>query len=563
MSSESEKEPDGRHRVVVIGGGMAGARLAQQLAAVSEAADATAAGGAAPAGGTTAAAAPVVTVTVIGEEPHAPYNRVLLAEVLAGRYAPEVVALPAPAAHHLRGVRAVRIDRGPRTVHCDDGRRVPYDTLVLATGSNPVLPPLRGLFEADSHELPEGVHAFRTMDDCLTLAAAVREPGVRVVVIGGGLLGVSAARALAQRGAQVVLAHQGEHLMERQVDAHAAGVLRAHLEALGVEVHTECRVRGLRTEAARGADASSTPTSRRPAGGADRGPRAPRGRRAPVPRAVRAVVLADGFTLDTDLVVFACGVRPRVGLARAAGLDVARGVVVDDELRTSDPSIHAIGDCAEHDGVVYGLAGPAQEQADVLARAIAARLRDPDQPRDHDRVRDADQPRDADHRHHAGDQDGHQATHQPGHHGSGGDAPHRYRGTRALTRLTLAAPPAAAARPATDDPATGSPAAAHPTTAVPQADAPAAAPAATAAVCGPLDLATFGEAVPAPGDDVVQLSDATRGAYRKVVVRQDRLVGGILLGDLGTVGALARAWEGDAPLPAAPLLHLLTNDGGS
>ncbi|WP_431044573.1 NAD(P)/FAD-dependent oxidoreductase [Streptomyces sp. P1-3] len=555
MSSESEKEPDGRHRVVVIGGGMAGARLAQQLAVASEAA------------GAGAAAAPAVTV--IGEEPHAPYNRVLLAEVLAGRYAPEVVALPTPAAHHLRGVRAVRIDRGPRTVHCDDGRLVPYDTLVLATGSNPVLPPLRGLFETGGtswghrpaavlgdrfgggRELPDGVHAFRTMDDCLTLAASVR-PGVRAVVIGGGLLGVSAARALAQRGAQVVLAHQGEHLMERQVDAHAAGLLRTHLEAMGVEVHTECRVRGLRTDLvacadpagaqpapmatgtsgtrpadtatdtgdARPADAADAP---RPARGADRGHRAPRAGRAPAPRAVRAVVLADGFALDTDIVVFACGVRPRVGLAHAAGLDVARGVLVDDELRTSDPYIHAIGDCAEHDGVVYGLAGPAQEQADVLARAIAARLRDPGP-------------------HQAGNQVGNQR---------GDAAAHRYRGTRALTRLTLSAPPAAAP-PAADA----------------LADAPAdalsaTATAADAAAGGPLDLATFGEATPAPGDDVVQLSDATRGAYRKVVVRQDRLVGGILLGDLGTVGALARAWEGDAPLPAAPLLHLLTNDGGS
>ncbi|WP_158104806.1 FAD-dependent oxidoreductase, partial [Streptomyces milbemycinicus] len=118
--------------------------------------------------------------------------------------------------------------------------------LVLATGSNPVLPPLRGLFEPHGHDLPDGVHAFRTMDDCLALAAAIR-PGVRAVVIGGGLLGVSAARALAQRGAQVVLAHQGEHLMERQLDTGAAEMLRRHVAALGVEVHTECRVRGLRT----------------------------------------------------------------------------------------------------------------------------------------------------------------------------------------------------------------------------------------------------------------------------------------------------------------------------
>ncbi|OMI38163.1 putative FAD-dependent pyridine nucleotide reductase [Streptomyces sparsogenes DSM 40356] len=436
--------------MVVVGGGMAGTRLAQQLAATA------AEGG--------------VEVTVIGEEPHPAYNRVLLAEVLAGRYAPDVIALPAPAAaRRLGGVRAVRIDRDPGEVVCDDGRRVPYDSLVLATGSNPVLPPLRGLFGPHGHELPDGVHAFRTMDDCLALAAAVR-PGVRAVVIGGGLLGVSAARALAQRGAQVVLAHQGEHLMERQLDAGASEVLRRHVETLGVEVHTECRVRGLRTRPPEGGGST-----------ADGGGKAVGGSAV---SAVSAVELADGYALEADLVVLACGVRPRVGLARAAGLEVARGVVVDDELRTSDPRVFAIGDCAEHDGVLYGLAGPAQDQADMLARVL-----------------------------------GHRAAH-------GHETGPRYKGSRTLTRLTLAA----AHRPLG---------------------------------LAPLDLAAFGETTPAPGDDVVHLADATRNAYRKVVVRGDRLVGGILLGDLGSVGALARTWEGDEPLPSAPLLHLLTNDGGS
>ncbi|MFI8995065.1 NAD(P)/FAD-dependent oxidoreductase [Streptomyces sp. NPDC053542] len=417
-----------KQRVVVIGGGMAAARLARQLG-TGDSQDAR------------------YTVTVIGEEPHAPYNRVLLAEVLAGRYTPEVIALPAvPGARWLSGVRAVRVDRDVRLVHCDDGRAVPYDVLVLATGSNPVLPPLRGLFAPGAGELPRGVHPFRTLDDCSALAGS---EGRRAVVIGGGLLGVSAARALAERGAQVVLAHQGEHLMERQLDEEAGELLRTHLHDLGVEVHTECRVRGLRTGDG----------------------------------AVRAVELADGYALDADLVVLACGVRPRTGLAAAAGLTVRRGIVVDDALRTDDPRIFAIGDCAEHDGVTYGLAGPALEQADLLA----ARLLDD-------------------------------------------DAPRSYRGTRALTRLTLGGP------------SSGS--------------GPASGPASV------LDLAAFGETTPAPGDDVIRLSDATRSAYRRVVVRGDRLVGGILLGDLGTVGALARTWEGDEPLPAAPVLHLLTNDGG-
>ncbi|GAA2580440.1 FAD-dependent oxidoreductase [Streptomyces roseoviolaceus] len=398
---------------MVIGTGLAGVRLARRLGEL----------------GTPA--------LLIGEEEHRPYNRVLLAEVLAGRYSPEVIALPAPA--ELTRGRVTGIDRDARTVACADGSVIAYDRLVLATGSNPVLPPLRGLF-TENHQLPEGVHAFRTMDDCLGLSKAVR-PGARAVVIGGGLLGVSAARALALRGAQVVLAQQSERLMERQLDPAASKLVKRHLTELGVEVHTECRVRDVRC----------------------------------VGGAVRSVEMADGYALDADLVVVACGVRPRVGLAQAAGLDVRKGIVVDDELRTSDPYIHAIGDCAQHDGVLYGLATPALEQADTLAESLA------------------------------------------------GDATARYTGTRSLTRLTL----------------TG-----HDS---------------------PFDLAAFGETEALPGDDVVQLADATRGTYRKVVVRDDRLVGGVLVGELGTVGALARAWEGAEPLPSdgGPLLHLLTNDGGS
>ncbi|MEU6550167.1 FAD-dependent oxidoreductase [Streptomyces sp. NPDC046915] len=400
-------------RVVVIGTGLAGVRLARRLGEL----------------GTPA--------LLVGEEEHRPYNRVLLAEVLAGRYAPEVITLPAP--EGLVRTRVTGIDRAARRVRCADGSVIAYDTLVLATGSNPVLPPLRGLFTPD-HELPEGVHAFRTMDDCLGLSKAVR-PGVRAVVIGGGLLGVSAARALAVRGAQVVLAQQGERLMERQLDPAASKLVRRHLEDLGAEVHTECRVRDVRCVAG----------------------------------AVRSVEMADGYALDADLVVLACGVHPRTGLAEDAGLAVHKGILVDDELRTSDPHIHAIGDCAQHDGTVYGLATPALEQAEALAELLAGR------------------------------------------------ASARYTGTRSLTRLTL----------------TGQD--------------------------SPFDLAAFGEPEPRPGDDVVQLTDATRGTYRKVVVRDDRLVGGVLVGELGTVGALARAWEGAEPLPTdgGPLLHLLTNDGGS
>ncbi|MEV7279796.1 FAD-dependent oxidoreductase [Streptomyces sp. NPDC093111] len=429
-------------RIVVVGGGTAGARLAQRL-----------------------------PVTLLGEEPHAPYNRVLLADVLAGRYGPEVIALPGTREPARLGVRAVRIDRAARTVECADGSLVGYDRLVLATGSAPVLPPLRGL---RGTEPPSGVHPFRTLDDCLALRALVR-PGTRAVVVGGGLLGVSAARALAALGAGVVLTQQGEHLMESQLDRTSSALLQEHLEARGVEVHTECRVSGLRRH--RGA--------------------------------VTAVELADGYVLDADVVILACGVRPRVALARDAGLEVRRGVVVDDELRTSDPYVHAIGDCAEHRDRVYGLAGPALDQADVLAELLTAEAE--------------------------AEALGGTGSGSGTGRGPGSPAAPRYTGTRALTRLTLAGP-------AADTIDTLG----------------------TLDTLGPLDLATFGETTPTPGDDVVQLTDATRRAYRKVVVRGDRLVGGVLLGDLASVGTLARTWEGDEALPEdAPLLHLLTHDGGS
>ncbi|MGW1508742.1 NAD(P)/FAD-dependent oxidoreductase [Streptomyces sp. NPDC002394] len=499
--------------MVVVGGGTAGARLAQRL-----------------------------PVTLLGEEPHAPYNRVLLADVLAGRYAPEVIALPAPREPVRLGVRAVRIDRAARTVECADGSLVAYDRLVLATGSNPVLPPLRGLRGA---VLPAGVHPFRTLDDCLALRALVR-PGVRAVVIGGGLLGVSAARALAALGADVVLTQQGERLMERQLDSHASALLRSHVESLGVEVHTECRVSGLRQR-----DGTVT-----------------------------AVELADGYVLDAQVVVLACGVRPRVSLARSAGLSVAAGIVVDDELRTSDPSIHAIGDCAEHAGHVYGLAGPALEQADVLADLLLAETSalsgGPSAGTSAPAPREAATapvpgvaPLPCGQSSRSGGPPWTKSSGE-GRVGTRDGALSGASAFRALTRTTGDGAQGVRAQAREPLAPAGAPSAV-PTRSAPAERLPTARYTGTRALTRltlggphPLDLAAFGQVTPEPGDDVVQLTDATRAAYRKVVVRGDRLVGGVLLGDLAAVGALARAWEGDEALPdEAPLLHLLTHDGGS
>ncbi|WP_042389834.1 NAD(P)/FAD-dependent oxidoreductase [Streptacidiphilus melanogenes] len=402
-----------RRRIAVVGAGMAAARFAERYFAL---------GGRA-------------RVTLYGSEPRAPYNRVLLADVLTGRYDAEAITLPVGDAELRPGAEVVALDLGARLLTLADGGTEAYDELVLATGANPVLPPVRGLRRADGRGLREGVHALRTLADCARLAEDAMD-AKRAVVIGGGVLGVSAARALAALGPQVEIVHQGPHLIERQLDEEAAAALRDALRTLGVEVYLGNRARAL-TEAGE-------------------------------------VELADGYRLSTDLTVLACGVRPRTALAHAAGLAVGRGVLVDDSLAASVsdaplpdgsvPHVFAIGDCTEHAGVVHGLAGPAWEQADVLA----ARL-------------------------------------------SGADPEARYTGSRPLARLSA----------------------------------------------GPIEYAAYGEVHADAGTDVLQLTDATRGSYKKLVLRGERLVGAILLGDLATVGDLARALERDAALPEQPL-HLLT-----
>ncbi|MCZ0979558.1 FAD-dependent oxidoreductase [Streptomyces diastatochromogenes] len=353
----------------------------------------------------------------------------------------------------------------------------------------------------------------------------------------------------------------------------ASALLRSHVESLGVEVHTECRVGGLRQ----------------------------------LDGAVTAVELADGYVLDAQVVVLACGVRPRVSLARSAGLSVATGIVIDDALRTSDPFIHAIGDCAEHAGQVYGLAGPALEQADVLADLLLAETAagaggDSAVPSGDSAVAGGDSavasgpaPREAATASGPGGAPPLWAIVPLG--GTGGHtdgalsgasafrAPARTTGDGAPGVRVQALKPLAPAGRGSVVPTRSAPAERLPTTrAAGTGTAPAERPSDTGAQPAPaprytgtraltrltlggprpLDLAAFGRVAPEAGDEVVQLTDATRAAYRKVVVRGDRLVGGVLLGDLAAVGALARAWEGDEALSEeAPLIHLLTHDGGS
>jgi assimilatory nitrate reductase electron transfer subunit len=299
---------------VVVGAGMAAMRLVELLVARGH-----------------------TDVTVLGDEPHAPYNRILLSAVLEGSHRLEALTLREPAwyADHgvdLRlGARVLEIGRNVREVMLADGTRIGYDRLVLATGSIPTLPPIRGLVRMDGR-LHEKVHAFRSLDDCLRLLDALAHAR-RAVVVGGGLLGLQIARAVSVRGLDTEVVEGGEYLLRSQVDAKAGRILARDLQRLGTTVYTGARAVRL----------------------TDNG-----------------LVLDNGFTLAGDLVVLTAGGRPSTTLARRAGLAVRRGVVVDDALASvDDPRIHAIGDCAEHAGRSTGFVPPAWEQAGILADRLA------------------------------------------------------------------------------------------------------------------------------------------------------------------------------------------------
>jgi len=301
--------------LVIIGNGMAAARLVDEMAKH---------------------ALGRYAIAVVGEEPRLAYNRVLLSMLLADEVAPADVELKPAQWWRDRGVtlrygsRAAALDVAARTVALADGGRLAFSKAVIATGSRPIRLDIPGIDLA-------GVTTFRDIAD----VAAMREqapPGTRVVVIGGGLLGLEAAHGLAKAGARVTLVHLMDRLMERQLDPVAASMLRRAVEARGVEVLLAVETR-----------------------------------RVIGTRRVEAVELRGGRIIPADLVVVAVGVRPNVELATQAGIAVNRGIVVDDGLATSAHDVFAIGECAEHRGQCYGLVEPAYEQAAVLARRLAGR----------------------------------------------------------------------------------------------------------------------------------------------------------------------------------------------
>ncbi|MEU1589307.1 FAD-dependent oxidoreductase [Micromonospora sp. NPDC005710] len=385
-------------RVVIVGNGMAGARLAGELHAREG----------------------DRKVTVLGAEPHRAYNRILLSTLLAGRIDEPDVELTEAAGHGVdrrSGVPVIAVDRPAREVRTGDGERIGYDHLVLATGARAVVPALPGL---DPANLPERVVPFRTLDDCRRILAAA--DGARTaLVLGGGLLGLEAARGLATRGLATTVVHPRAHLMERQLDPAAGAVLAGTLGGLGVTVELGVSATAVTADA----------------------------------DGVR-LDLADGRSLHADLLVLSCGVRPDTALAQAAGLAVRRGVVVDDRLRTTDRCISAIGDCAEHDGVLTGLVAPAWAQAQVLADVL-----------------------------------------------TGTDPLARYRPRPVVTRLKAAG----------------------------------------------IDLASMGDAAGGGPGEELTFADPTRGTYARLRIRDERLIGAILLGDNPAVGTVIQLFDRGHPVP--------------
>nr|WP_209982191.1 nitrite reductase large subunit NirB [Azospirillum picis] len=302
-----------KERLVVVGNGMAGMKTVEELLAKAPGR---------------------YEITVFGAEPHPNYNRIMLSPVLAGEKTFEQIVLQGRDWYDANGITLLTgepvegIDRTAKTVISRAGRVVPYDRLLIATGSMPFIIPVPG------STLP-GVIGFRDLADVDAMLAAAAKGG-RAVVIGGGLLGLEAANGLRVKGMEVTVIHLMPTLMERQLDPSAGILLQRELERRGIDVLT-------------GADTAEIIGTEH----------------------VTGVRLKDGRDLPADIVVMAVGIRPNMALGKAAGLDCGRGIRVDDRMRTSDPSIYAVGECVEHRGLTYGLVAPLFEMAKVLAGDLA------------------------------------------------------------------------------------------------------------------------------------------------------------------------------------------------
>jgi nitrite reductase (NADH) large subunit len=311
-----------KQRLVVIGNGMAGARLVEEVVAR---------------GGSD-----LFEIVVFGDEPYGNYNRILLSSMLAGTHDPKDIFINPLVWYEENGVtlhagkRVSTIDRAARMVRTSDGWVELYDKLVIATGSSPFVPALENLSD-ESGKFKKGAFVFRTMNDCEEIVEYSTR-AQKAVVIGGGLLGLEAARGLLNRDLEVHVVHVTKHPMNVQLDPPASTILKKTLENMGVSLHLEKR-----TVAALG-----------------------NGR-------ITGLAFQDGSTLDCDMVVISTGIRPNAELAQQAGLVVDQGIVVNDDLSCkNDPDVYAIGECSQHRGRTYGLVAPLWEQAQILADRLTS-----------------------------------------------------------------------------------------------------------------------------------------------------------------------------------------------
>ncbi|CCW16890.1 Nitrite reductase [NAD(P)H] large subunit [Sphingobium indicum BiD32] len=379
---------DVREHLVVVGNGMAGCRAVEELLARDSVR---------------------YRVTIFGAEPHVNYNRIMLSPVLAGEKTFEDIIINDRAWYDDNGITLITsdpvtaIDRAAKTVTSQSGRTIGYDKLLIATGSDPFIIPVPG------KDLP-GVISFRDMKDVDSMLAAAEAGksvgGGEAVVIGGGLLGLEAAHGLTLRGMKVTVLHIMPTLMERQLDEAAAWLLKNALEGRGQTILT-------------GADTAEIYGEGK----------------------VEGVRLKDGTQIPASLVVMAVGIRPSVALAREAGLDVGRGIKVDDHMVTSDADVLAVGECVEHDGNVYGLVAPLWDMCRSLADGLTDR--------------------------HTG-----------------------YKGSVTSTKLKVAG----------------------------------------------LDVFSAGDFSGGEGCEDIVLRDASRGVYKRVVVKDDKIVGAVLYGDTADGG---------------------------
>jgi nitrite reductase (NADH) large subunit len=396
-----------KRRLVVVGNGMAGARAVEEVLAR---------------GG-----AELFDITMFGAEKYGNYNRILLSNILSGvQDSSEIFINPVSwyeengVTLHL-GAAVTDIDRASRKVRAENGVTACYDVLLVATGSRAFIPPLDGLNRPDG-QIKAGVYGFRTIDDCDGIVATARASR-NAAVIGGGLLGLEAARGLLNYGCDVHLVHIGKHLMEAQLDAPAGAMLRATMQKMGVHIHLEKRTAGILGD-----------------------------------ERVTGLAFHDGSTLACDMVVVAAGIRPNAEIGRSAGLTVERAIVVDNHMRSvDDMNIYVVGECAQHRGKVYGLVAPLWDQAKVFADHVTGTNRDA-----------------------------------------------AYHGSKLATKLKVMG----------------------------------------------VELASMGLTEPEHEyDEVVQFSEAHRGTYKKLIVREGRLVGGILMGDISKAAYLMQAFDRDSPLP--------------